>query len=128
DRPFSLLALRAVVAAAAGDHDAFDGRFADETGLAFAAIDAVLELEEAFFAVGINIVRDRRAAQGNCLAKNFFYGSEQLGQLVASDGRGTAAGANSGAEQGFISVDVSYSAQEFLIQQSTLDGGFAAAK
>src|SRR5271165_5894082 len=34
-----LLALRAVVAAAAGDHDAFDGRFADETGLAFAAID-----------------------------------------------------------------------------------------
>src|SRR5208283_2970360 len=49
-------ALLAVVAAAAGDHDAFDGRLANQTGFAFAAVDAVLQLEEAFFAVGVHVI------------------------------------------------------------------------
>src|SRR5580700_2263858 len=52
----SHLALRAVVAAAAGDHDAFDGRLADEAGLALAAVDTVLQLEKALCAVGIHII------------------------------------------------------------------------
>ena len=46
----------AVVAAASGDYDAFDGSLADQAGLAFAAVDAVLQLEEAFFAVGVDII------------------------------------------------------------------------
>jgi hypothetical protein len=53
------LAFGAVVAAAAGDDDAFDGSFADEAGFAFATVDAVLELEESFFAVGINVIGNR---------------------------------------------------------------------
>jgi hypothetical protein len=51
-----LLARGAVVAAAAGNHDTFDGRLADQAGLAFAAVDAVLQLEETFFAVGVYII------------------------------------------------------------------------
>ena len=47
----SLLALGAVVAAAAGDDDAFNGSFADEAGFSFATVDAMFELEEAFLAV-----------------------------------------------------------------------------
>src|SRR5580693_5408565 len=70
ERIHSFLALGAVVAAAAGDYDAFDGRLANQAGLGFAAVDAVLQLEETFFAVGIHIVRDGGAAQGNCFSKN----------------------------------------------------------
>jgi hypothetical protein len=44
------------VAAASGDDDAFDGRLANQAGLALAAVDAVLQLEEPFFAVGVNVV------------------------------------------------------------------------
>src|ERR1700733_284139 len=55
-RIHSLLALGTVVAAAAGDHDAFDGCLADEAGLALAAVDTVLQLEEALCAVGIDII------------------------------------------------------------------------
>ena len=50
------LAPRAVVAAASGDYDALDGRLADEAWLAFAAVDAMSQLEEAFFAVGVDVV------------------------------------------------------------------------
>ncbi len=52
----SLLAPWAVVAAAAADDDAFDGSLADQAGLTFAAVDAMLELEESFFAIGIDVV------------------------------------------------------------------------
>jgi hypothetical protein len=67
------LALRTIVAAPSGDHDALNGRLADETGLAFAAVDAVLQLKEACFAVGVNVVRDGGAAQSNRLLENFFH-------------------------------------------------------
>src|SRR5271168_31472 len=79
ERIHSFLAVGAVVAAAAGDHDAFDGRLADQAGFAFAAVDAVLQLEEAFFAVSIDVVRDGGSAEGNRFPKNLFYRREQLG-------------------------------------------------
>src|ERR1700691_3542263 len=51
-----LLAFRAVVTAASGNHYALDGSFADQAGLAFATVGAVLQLEEACFAFGIDII------------------------------------------------------------------------
>ncbi len=73
DDQTSLLALGAVVAAAAGDDDPFDGGFAGQTGVAFAAVDAMLELEESFVAVGVDVVGDGGAAQGDRFFENFFY-------------------------------------------------------
>jgi hypothetical protein len=61
----SFLALRAVVAAAASDYDALDRHLADQTGLSFAAVDAVLELEESFFAIGVDVVGDGGATKGD---------------------------------------------------------------
>src|SRR5260370_37749916 len=58
-RRVSLLALGAVVAAAAGDHDALNVSLTDETRLGLAAVDAMLELEKSFFAIGVHIVGDR---------------------------------------------------------------------
>ncbi len=123
-----LLTVGAVVAAAAGDYDAFDGSFADEAGLAFATVDAVLELKEAFFAVGVDVVGNGGATEGNCFAENFLDGCEQLGKLIASDGGGAAARADSGAEQRFIGINVAHAAQEFLIEESAFNGRLAATK
>ena len=47
------------MAAAAVDYNSLDGSLADHAGLAFAPVNAVLQLEKSFFAVGINIVADR---------------------------------------------------------------------
>ena len=43
----------------AGNHNLFDRSLADAARFAFAAINAMLDLEEALFAVGVHIVRDR---------------------------------------------------------------------
>src|SRR5579864_985859 len=94
----SLLAVGAVVAAAPGDHDALDRRLADEAGLAFAAINAVLELEEACFAVGVDVVGDRRPSQGDRLFEHLFDRGMQLGKLFARDGCGSPARPDAGAE------------------------------
>ena len=53
-----LLALRTIMRSPAADHDLLDRRFAGQAGLAFAAIGAVLDLEEAGLAVSINVVRN----------------------------------------------------------------------
>ena len=52
----SFLAFRTEVAAASGNHDAFDRSLADEARLTFAAVDTVLQLEEAFFAIGVDVI------------------------------------------------------------------------
>jgi hypothetical protein len=74
------------MAAAAGDYDPFDGRFADQAGLGLAAVDPMLELEESFFAIGVNVVGDGGTAKGNRFFQDFFYRDEELCQLVAGDG------------------------------------------
>jgi hypothetical protein len=51
-----LLTVRTIVAAASGNHNAFDGLLTQQAGLAFASVDAVLQLEESLFAVGVDIV------------------------------------------------------------------------
>ena len=56
-----------------------------KTGLAFAAVDAVLQLEKSFFAVGIDVVRDRRTSERDRFLQNFFEELVQFLQLIARD-------------------------------------------
>ena len=86
-----------------------------KAGFGFAAVDAVLELEEAFFAVGIDVIGDRGAAERNGFAENFLQGREKLGELIAGYGGGAAAGTDSGAEQRFVGINVADAAKQFLI-------------
>ena len=53
-----LMVVLGVMAATATDNNAFDGSFTDETRLIFAAVDTMLELEEARFTVSIHIIGD----------------------------------------------------------------------
>ena len=57
-----LLASGAEVSAATADDDALDGGFAGTAGLAGAGVDAVMELEEAGYAFGVDVVGDGGAA------------------------------------------------------------------
>ena len=54
--PVSLLALRAVMAAASTYHDAFNRSFADQARLTFAPINPMFQLEETFFAVSVHVI------------------------------------------------------------------------
>lgn len=53
-----LLAFRTIVRAASSDHDLLYRRFADQARFAFAAIGAVLQLEEPGFTISINVIRN----------------------------------------------------------------------
>src|SRR5271155_3640792 len=106
--------------AAAGEYNAADRGSTCEAGRALAAIDAMLELEESFVAVGIDIVGNRRPPEGDSLAQHFTHRSMQLAELRARDGDGAAAGADAGAKQRLVGIDVADSAQQLLIQERAL--------
>ncbi len=72
------------MAAAAGDHYSFDWRFADEAGLAFSAVNAMLDLEIAFVSVGINIIGNTRAAEPDGFFENSLESLMQLAKVIAS--------------------------------------------
>ena len=73
-----LLAFGAVVAAAARDDDAFDWRLADKARLALASVDTVFELEESFFAVGVDLIGDGGATECDCFFQDLFHGDMEL--------------------------------------------------
>ena len=74
----SLLAFRAIMAAAPGNDDALNWRFANKAGFHFAAIDTMLELEESFFSIRVNIIRNRRTAQRYGFGQNLLNGGKEL--------------------------------------------------
>src|SRR5258707_1472720 len=101
-----LLALGAVMGAAAGDDDALDGSLADiAVGVGW-SVDAVLELEKTFFDGGVNVIRDRGAAEGDGLLQDSLHGRVESLELVAGELSGAATGTNAGSVKGFIGVDV----------------------
>jgi hypothetical protein len=77
----SLLALRAIMTAASREHHSLDRSFANQARLPLAPIHAMLQLEKAFFAIGIHVIRNRRPAKRNRLAQDFFHREEELVQL-----------------------------------------------
>jgi len=118
---FSLLTPRAEVGAAASEGDAADGRGADEAGLAGAPVDAVLELEEAARTIGIDVVGDGGAAEPDGVAEDLDERGAQAGQLGAGETGGLASGAEAGAEERLVGVDVADAVEERLIEQRGLD-------
>src|SRR3954471_21580814 len=96
------------MAAAPGNHHALDRSLADAAGLAFTAVDAMPQLEKSFFPVGVHVIRDGRTTQLNRFVQDLLQPRVQLRQLIVGDARGPAAGANAGAEQGLVRIDVPY--------------------
>src|SRR6266566_6725221 len=93
-----LLAFRAVVAASSPDDHALHGHLADQARFSFTTINPVSQLKEALFTIGIDIVGNRRSAQGNRLFQDFPHRHIQVFQLRARDGRNPATWTNPRAE------------------------------
>src|ERR1043166_5145336 len=107
---------------ASGDHYALDRSLASQARLGGAHVDAMLELEESFFPVGIDIVGYGGAACFDRFLQNFTHGRIKSAKLVAGDGMRAAPGTDAGAKERFVGIDVADSAEKFLIQQRALDG------
>ena len=60
------------MAAASRNYDPLNWSFADKAALAFSSVDSVLELKKTFFAIGINVVGNTRAAEPDGLSQNFL--------------------------------------------------------
>ena len=123
-----MLAVGAVVGAAAGNDDALDGCFAGETGLTGALIDAVLELEKAAHAFGIDVVGNGGTAEADCVVEDLAEDETQALEFDAGEVSGAAAGANAGAKEALVGVDVAYTGKKCLVEQGRLDGEPAAAE
>jgi len=120
--------VRAVVGASPGEEDAADGGSADEAGLAGAQVDAMLELEEAGNAVGVDVIGDGRAPQFDGLAQDGLQGGVQPIEAGASEASGHARGADSGVEEAFVGVDVADAMEKLLVEQGGFDGELSMAK
>ncbi len=108
--------------------DAADGGAADAAGLAGALVDAVFELEEAFDAVGVDVVGDRGAAEADGVVEDLDEGLAELFEFIFGEATGRAAGADAGAEEAFVGVDVADAGEQGLVEQGGLDGELAAAE
>src|SRR5256885_5235153 len=88
----------------------------------------MLELKESLFPIVVDIVGDRRSPKSNRFPQHFFYRDEKLSQLFSSNRRGPSTGANAGAEQRLVGINIAHPAQQFLIEQRTLDGSLTSPK
>lgn len=112
----------------AADHDLLNRSFTGEAGLAFTPISAVLDLEEAGFAIGIDVIGDGRSAGSDGGVQNFLQPSMQLSQFSVGQSIGSAPWPDVRAEQSFVRIDISHAVQELLIEQRSFNGSFAAMK
>jgi len=123
-----VLAARAVMGSAAGEQDAADGRAAAAAGLAGALIDAVLDLEEAAIAVGVDVVGDRGAAETDGVPENGAESPAKAFELGSGEAAGAPAGPDSSVEEALVGIDVAHAGEEGLVEESGLDGELAAIK
>ena len=88
----------------------------------------MFELEEAANAVGIDVVGDGGAAEGDGVVEDGEEGGAEAVELGAGEAAGVAAGPDAGAEEAFVGVDVAHAGEEGLVEEGGFDGGAAAAE
>src|SRR5215469_2421629 len=88
----------------------------------------MLQLEKSFFALGINIIADGRAASLDCFLQHLLHRPMEPAQLIARERSRSPARTYSGPEQRLIGVNIADPAQQFLVQQRALDRRFPPTK
>ena len=73
------------------------------------------KLEEAFFSLGIYIIRYRRSAQLDGFFEHFLHCGMKTIQLCPGESSGLAARANAGAKERLVRIDVADAVQQFLV-------------
>ena len=120
------MALRAVVGAATVQFCVFDGRAADRTRRAFAAVDAEVVLVLAFFAVAADEVANRRAAVFQSFLEDGDDGFMETDRFFFRHIVAVAHRPDTRPEQGFIDVDIAQAGHFRLVQEERLHRPVAA--
>ena len=81
------------------NHGTLDRRLANQAGFAFPAIDAMLDLKKPLFAIGVDIIGDRRTARGDGLLQYRLHRQKELAQLFLGKRRSLAARPHSCTKQ-----------------------------
>lgn len=102
--------------ATAGHEDAADGGSTDAAGLACALVNAVLDLEKAALAVSVNVVRNRGPAETDSVAKDTAEFLAKALEFCPGEAASSAAGSYAGAEEAFVSVNVSNAGEQCLVK------------
>ena len=90
-----------------------------------AAVDLVLELEEAADAVGVNVVGDRGAAEFDGVGEDLLECGVEAHEFGAGEFAGRAAGADGGSEEALVGVDVADAVEDGLVEERGFDGELA---
>jgi hypothetical protein len=88
----------------------------------------MLHLKEAGIAFGVHVVGNRGSPEADGMLKDLAERGAEAFELGPGKAAGHAAGANAGAKQALVGIDVSHPCQQRLIQKRSLDGEAAAAK
>ena len=101
---------------------------ASAAGLTCPQVDAMLQLEETAHSVGVDIIRNRGAAEADGMLQHGLQRRSQAFQFGPGQPAGTPARTDAGAEQALIGVDVAYAGEEGLVEEGRFDGHLSAAK
>ena len=107
--------------AAAVEFHVFNGRAADHARRPFPPIDAEVFLVLPFFPVAANEVPYRRPAVFEAFVEDVRNGFVELRRFFLGDPMGPAQGPDTGAEQGFVDVDVADTGHLRLVEKDRLD-------
>ena len=111
------------------DADLFERCGADHAGLAGAAVDLVLELEEAADAVGVDIVGNGGAAELDGVRQHRCSAHAEPREFVAGEpAAALRRGRMPARKRALVGVDVADAVQHGLVQQGGLDGVLAPAE
>lgn len=121
-----MLTLRAVMRATAGDQNAANGCAAAATGLASPLVHAMLHLEKAGFAGGIDVVGDGGSAETDGVPKDLAQREAEPFEFGTAEAAGHAAGTDAGVEEALIGINVANPGEERLVEETRLDGESAA--
>src|ERR1700693_663267 len=108
--------------------DGADRRSTYSARPSLATVDKIMELEVAGGAVTVDVVPQGASALCDRVGKRLADGLAQSSHPCARDAVGGTRRANTGAEQGFVGVDVADANDHGVIHKSELDRGTALAR
>jgi len=104
------------MSAPASHENTADRSSAGVAWLGGAQVNAVFELEEAALPIGVNVIRDRGAAQTNGMAQDLEKRLSEAFKFDSSEAACGPARADTGTKETLVSIDVTYSGEEGLIE------------
>jgi hypothetical protein len=109
------------VGASPAYHDPLDLSSAAPARLTRPLIHIVFKLKEAFGAVRINVIGNRRSPKSNRMLEHFFQSVSKSLKFNPRQASSPPSRANSRAKEAFVGIDVSHTRKQRLIQQCSLD-------